>query len=986
MDEVCLIMEEKKLDVLCVNETKRKGKGVSEHGPFKALWSGVAENDHASMGVGLLLSERMIECMTEYECVSPRLLWVRLKVGLLRIRVIGVYAPDISKSATEKEEFWKSVEDILNECKDNERIVMLGDFNGWVGVRREGCEGVLGIYGDKRVNDNGRSLIEVCLEKNLVITNTMFDHKEIHMYTWQRGEKKSMIDFVIVDERLKGRVVDTRVFRGSNIGTDHFLVVSRVSGLFKSWRHRPTVSTTELTRVKVENLDEVEVQKTYLCKLKERLGNVAEVKDGKLEEVWEKFKKGVTETAEEVCGVSKRKNAPPINWWDSEVRQIVNEKKKVWQDLLAIKASKRVNASVTEDDVDSVAREYKRIKKVVKEKVDEKKRKMKEKCDFKLCDNFRDNIKLFWKQVKTSRSGSHKSKMNVIRDEKGELVTDEKGVLQEWMKYFESLFEADGSMLEASDKRVEDEEETEVDERDIYMDEIISAMKSMKKGKAAGYDRITVEMLRGGKELVASWLCLIFNKCWNSGKVPEDWRKAVVVPLYKGKGSRQDAKNYRGISLLSIVSKLYAKVLIERVMQKTDQSIWDVQAGFRKGMGCTDQVFSLRCLTEKHLAKHKKVYCAFVDLEKAYDRVDRKELWKVLSEYGLESRLIQALKSLYEDSRACVRIDGVYTDWFGISRGVRQGCVASPWLFNLFLDSCMKGLKERDCGVVMNGTQIKCLLYADDQVILASSAQELQEMMSVMNDDFVRKGMKVNVTKTKVMVFERDEEMTDCTVMLGGEKVEQVREFVYLGSLFTRDGKSEEDIERRVKKGNSVSGAIHSVMSSQTVSAKARMAIHNGVLVPTLMYGSESWVWQKKNESRINAVEMRSLRKICGVKLSDRVSNEVIRKRCGLKDDIVTRIEKGMLRWFGHLERMNERRITKEIYCANVEGTNARGRPRKTYADQIEVIIKKAGVRSDKNRRACMNRLMDMNEAKEVCKDRSRWRSIVSAYPHGKQA
>ena len=136
------------------------------------------------------------------------------------------------------------------------------------------------------------------------------------------------------------------------------------------------------------------------------------------------------------------------------------------------------------------------------------------------------------------------------------------------------------------DERAESEDE-------ICMDEIVKAVNSMKLGKAVGYDRISAEMLKAGQGVVASQLYRLFNLCWSNGLVPRDWCKAVIVPLYKGKGSQQDCKNYRGISLLSVVGKLYAKVLIERVMKETDEKIWDVQAGFRKGMGCTDQVFSL---------------------------------------------------------------------------------------------------------------------------------------------------------------------------------------------------------------------------------------------------------------------------------------------------------------------------------------------------------------------------------------------------------
>jgi hypothetical protein len=131
-------------------------------------------------------------------------------------------------------------------------------------------------------------------------------------------------------------------------------------------------------------------------------------------------------------------------------------------------------------------------------------------------------------------------------------------------------------------------------------------------------------------------------------------------------------------------------------------------------------------------------------------------------------------------------------------------------------------------------------------------------------------GMIVNVTKIKVLVFKRDERMTNCEIFINGEKVEQVKEFVYLGSMFTRDGKCDSDIERRVNAGNMVCGALHAFMGSRVVSKKAQLAVHNGVLLPTLMYGSESWVWQKKHTSRVNAVEIRALRSMIGVELSDR--------------------------------------------------------------------------------------------------------------------
>ncbi|GBP82383.1 hypothetical protein EVAR_55266_1 [Eumeta japonica] len=218
--------------------------------------------------------------------------------------------------------------------------------------------------------------------------------------------------------------------------------------------------------------------------------------------------------------------------------------------------------------------------------------------------------------------------------------------------------------------------------------------------------------------------------------------------------------------------------------------------------------------------------------EKVYDIVERNYLWM----YGVSSRLIRALQSLRRGSNVCVRINGAYTYWFDIRGGVGQRCVASPKLFNLLMDSYLYYLKEYECGLRTDKLSVTFLLYTDDQIKLALSACELKAMIVDKIIDSVKKRKN--------------------------ERMEKVKEFVYLGSLFANDGKHERYIERRANAGNKGMGPC------------------------------ESWVWLKKNESGIYAVKIQSLRNMCGVSLKDRCKNSDVRRRCGLKENIVTGAEK----------------------------------------------------------------------------------------------
>ncbi len=191
----------------------------------------------------------------------------------------------------------------------------------------------------------------------------------------------------------------------------------------------------------------------------------------------------------------------------------------------------------------------------------------------------------------------------------------------------------------------------------------MGAVRNLKLGKAPGLDGVTAEMLKYEGEIVTDWMVWICNLALEQGRVPEAWSKAIIVPLYKGKGKREECNNYRGISLLSVPGKIYGRILNEEMMKITDKSVGAEQGGFRKGRGCVDQIFAVKIVVEQYLEKDRKLFAAFMDLEKMYDRVDRKGLWDTLRVYGVGGQLLEGIRSLYENDGAYVRVNGELSEF-----------------------------------------------------------------------------------------------------------------------------------------------------------------------------------------------------------------------------------------------------------------------------------------------------------------------------------
>ena len=336
---------------------------------------------------------------------------------------------------------------------------------------------------------------------------------------------------------------------------------------------------------------------------------------------------------------------------------------------------------------------------------------------------------------------------------------------------------------------------------------------------------------------------------------------------------------------------------------------------------------------------------AFVDLEKAYDSLPRSKLWSVLPEYGVNGKLLDAIKSLYVNCRAAVRIDGKLSDWFDVNNGVRQGCTISPLLFIIYMDKLIKdsNLKGK---VVLGNNEVSSLAYADDLCLFSSSEEELQSNINDLEVACRNFGMKINSSKIQVMHVGKTRKSINCT--LNGNLLEQVSQFKYLGCMFSEDGSLNKEFEHRKINGNKLVAQLRShVFCKKELSTETKLLIHNSIYRPTIMYGSESWVDSANLIHDLEVADMKVIRMISGVSRRDqwenRISNEAI--RADLNVDSVDEVaRRSRLRWYGHVERMEDFRLPKRILYSEVDGRRNRGRPRRRFLDSVKSDMNERGL------------------------------------------
>ena len=816
----------------------------------------------ASAGVGIALSP-YVELVDIDNILEGRILLTRIVLHGIKISAFTAYAPTEQYADSTKDSFFNTLLKAVQKVKKEHpsfKILIGADMNATIGSDSFGSWSHLGLNNDDLpTNDNGTRLLSFSDECKLFILNSFFQSSKIHRHTWYspNGFTKR-VDYILAEWHLKKLTTNCRVYRKASVPfeTNHRLLTmtcsfpsKRKQKLFFSQTPRPIKPRKNIKSLK----NDPQVNTNFSNKLDEILTDTPTFTNINTFESF--LVESIIQASEsEIPKFYNHENKYP--WTNNDFLSLL-EKRRECKDPIVLRelgnSIKKLRIKLKNDYFSKLANNL---------NVASEARNVEE--EFRLC--------------KTYTMAKH-SEINIISSEK--LTEHFKDHLKERVIEIQPEVKNPENyphILPPNDINVNS---------DIpNISEVLDARKQFKDGKCQGTDKIYGEEIKYNKShCFMLYLMVLLTTIWTTFTLPSSWLISSITCLFKNKGSRSDAANYRGLSIMSTCSKIILAIIISRIRNTYERIISNSQFGFRSNRSTTDAIFILQNAIN---ISSKPLFLCFIDLKAAYDWIDRDMLFKIL-EIRLKSPIIvNILKVFYTGTSAAIKGSKFLFKTF---TGCRQGGLESPVLFNIYLDFVLRcveyevlkqfpntGLqysyripshcssREQRSVHGLSGVQrLRMILYADDIVLLCSDVDELSKIVSIYNEIFIRFGLTISTGKTETMAFNVPEDIKSkpSLISIAGVPLKNVRTFKYLGHLITNtDEDPSSYLTFRISSAFQKWNELKLVLTDKRVNLSSRVKFLEACVRSRLLYSSQSWELSASEMTKLESIWHSFLRKM----------------------------------------------------------------------------------------------------------------------------
>lgn len=1012
-------MVKKGIDVVALQETRWVGAGELEYVEYLSKQRFTCfRSGHASLrcrGVGILLQQAWVAGIAKVHYVSDRIMWISGNFDGIHTAMFSVYAPTAATNTTDEERsiFYEMLDAELTKAACHSKVVVLGDFNARIGQDRDQLwRSVRGQWNIRDIlNDNGERLLHLCEHHDLFVANTIIRAPHSRVGTWCHLPTRQYftIDHILISRDRKGEVLECCKTENFFVQSDHFplKLTCKASNkrlgravrcnMFRGRRKKALTVRRDFSKLSVDAL---------LCKrVSQRIDEIIESHEFASQT---DLQEALQIVISELVPV-REKRAQRATWWDANIIRI--------DELFG--EQERLQRAYYFHSSPVTKGAFKKYKVLVQKEL----RQMelshwKAICDDMISKASVGDSRAYHAALKEMFGEQQKVvEKKVLKKADGSLTTSSEDTLKTMLLHSKALLNQPGSAEVASVERFLPDQEGCIDllGDPFTLEELLRAITNMQFNKACGPDAIPVEFWNyAASEKLMAEILRLFNLSLATGVVDASLRDVIIQFLHK-KGDKSDCNNYRTLSLINHIGKMLERMVMSRLTKIAEEKGWnpESQNGFRNKRGTVDSLYCLRLVNTYCRENKRPCFIAFVDLTKAYDKVDRGILWLVLGRLGVPSNMIELIKGMHDGSRARVREGGVFSDEFSLEMGLKQGSVFAPLLFNIFFGAIIKAIRKSFSVNRVDDIKLRVrmedpldpvpfqkrgmskavslseLLFADDSAFLAASEEGLQVMLSLADEILRAYGQEISIKKTEVMRVKPRGPLEDVTmgsIILRDQHLGATTSFKYVGSLINDSASMSTEIDGRIRMMSAAYRKMRvNLLENRRLSRKLRMSGFVAYVLTAALYGCETWNARAVDIGRLESVQFRYLRRMLGYTWEDRKSFATIIHECRQAGvDILPigmMISRARLSYLGHTLRMDDDRLPKMLLHAQLTAVAVQqtgrmaGGQEFSYKDAIKNDIDSFALLA--TRVSSRSSYLRWNAVVALASDRNAWRKAV---------